>query len=316
MRARAVRVRSVGAAIALGVLLVALTASEARAAPGWAWPVEGGVITPYSNDDADPYAGGVHRGIDIAARVGSPVRAARAGVVTYAGALGYSGLVVAVRTVDGYVTSYLHLSSVGVRRGESVGGGARLGEVGTTGRRSKPEPHLHFGVRVAGEEHHYVDPLSLLPPLPGASGGAPPMPVPAPVRAAPEPVPVRAVAQLPSARPSALDRGRARVHLPRPAMHRPVPVAPGRKPAAHGSALHRPAHALRVRAPATASDWGRPLALAGIGLLVAALFGGSALRAARAANDANGAFGRRVYATLGRAVRPARAQLLRWRKAT
>ncbi len=93
--------------------------------------------------------------------------------MTYAGALGYSGLTVAVRTVDGYVTSYLHLAAVAVRRGEKLSGGARVGEVGTTGRRSRPEPHLHFGVRVADQEHRYVDPLTLAAAAPRCEAGGP-----------------------------------------------------------------------------------------------------------------------------------------------
>ncbi len=245
MRVRSGKVRGAAAAGVLGVVLVMLTAGEARGAPGWRWPVEGAVITAYSNDVANPYAGGMHRGVDIEAATGTPVQSARAGQVTYAGALGYSGLTVAVRTVDGYVTSYLHLSAVAVRRGETVGGGSRLGAVGTTGRRSKPEPHLHFGVRVAGAERRYVDPLSLLPPLPGAGPGAPPLRAPATVPVAPEPARVRPA--------------RARIH----ARSAPLP-----------------------RVPNAAPDWGRPLALGGLGLLVLALFGRSAIRAAARANRA------------------------------
>src|SRR5690349_14333413 len=164
MRALSGKARWVVAAIAVGVVL-GPGASEARGSPGWSWPVEGRVITAFANDAADPYAGGMHRGVDIAAPVGTSVKAARAGAVTYAGALGYSGLTVAVRTVDGYVASYLHLDAISVRRGQALDAGARVGEVGTTGRRSKPEPHLHFGVRRADEPNGYVDPLSLLPPL-------------------------------------------------------------------------------------------------------------------------------------------------------
>jgi hypothetical protein len=57
-------------------------------------------------------------------------------------------------------------------------------------------------------------------------------------------------------------------------------------------------------------DWGRPLALAGLALLALALFGRSAVRAA---GDANRAVSGRVYAAIGRALRPARAHLPRWR---
>ena len=61
-------------------------------------------------------------------------------------------------------TSYLHLGApCRSSRGERVAMGARVGEVGTTGRRSVSEPHLHFGVRLARVAIDYVDPLSLLP---------------------------------------------------------------------------------------------------------------------------------------------------------
>ena len=53
--------------------LGAVLAAPAQAA--WIWPVRGEVITPYRNG-SDPYAAGQHRGIDIAAAVGTQVVAA------------------------------------------------------------------------------------------------------------------------------------------------------------------------------------------------------------------------------------------------
>jgi hypothetical protein len=149
------------------------------------------VITPYRNT-ADPYAGGQHRGIDIAAPVGTPVAAAAAGTVTFAGTAGSSGLTVAVRTDDGFDTSYLHLSAIRVRAGELVTAGAELGAVGISGRRSAAEPHLHFGVREAGSRFAYRDPLDFLPPPPAASPAPKgvPLPVAAPVASGVEPVAV------------------------------------------------------------------------------------------------------------------------------
>jgi len=151
---------------AVAAVLVGLPAAAppAQAEQGWTWPVRGRVLTAYVNDNARPYAGGMHRGIDIAAQEGTPVLAARAGTVTYAGALGLSGIVVAVRSDDErHVASYLHLAAESVSRGEHVLAGERIGATGTTGRRSVTEPHLHFGVRLADVEDNYVDPLSLLP---------------------------------------------------------------------------------------------------------------------------------------------------------
>jgi hypothetical protein len=181
----------VAVATLLAVLLVCprAAASSSSGSPTWLWPVQGPVITPYRNG-ADPYAGGQHRGIDIAAPVGTPVVSAAAGIVTFAGTAGSSGLTVAVRTDDGFDSSYLHLSAIRVRAGQRVAAGAELGAVGTSGRRSAAESHLHFGVREAGSRFAYRDPLDFLPPPPAASP-APrgvPLPVAVPTTAHAEPV--------------------------------------------------------------------------------------------------------------------------------
>ena len=213
--------------VATAVFLAGLLfPASSPADPGWTWPVEGEVITPYRNG-ADPYAGGQHRGVDIAAPAGAAVRAASAGTVTFSGTAGSSGLTVAVRTADGrFDTSYLHLSAVSVGKGDRVAAGARLGAVGTSGRRSVPAPHLHFGVREAGSRHAYRDPLTLLPPAGAPVREAPrgvPVPVPAPVRAAPRreraPRRLRSPRRVPAGRRV---RVPARGRLPRPVPGRPL----------------------------------------------------------------------------------------------
>ena len=177
---------ALASALSLLTLLALSIAPDAGASPGWRWPVEGEVLTSYRNGD-DPYARGQHRGIDIAAPPGTRVAAATAGVVTFAGIAGDSGVTVSVRTADGtFDTSYLHLAGASVRRGEPVSAGDAIGTVGTTGRRSAEEPHLHFGVREAGSRHGYRDPLTLLPP-PAAPSERPASPRPVPV-ALPEPL--------------------------------------------------------------------------------------------------------------------------------
>src|SRR3954470_15805142 len=116
-------------------LLIAFFAFTQTAEAAWVWPVSGEVITPYRNG-SDPYAGGQHRGIDIAAAIGTPVVAAAGGDVRFAGTAGSSGLTISIRTGDGYDTSYLHLSSLGVRAGAHVSAGDRIAAGGTTGVRS------------------------------------------------------------------------------------------------------------------------------------------------------------------------------------
>ena len=172
------------------MLLFAVVVSPAQAT-GWTWPVTGEILSDYRNGD-DPYASGQHRGIDIAAAVGHPVVAATDGTVAFAGAAGLSGLTVSVRTGDGrFDTSYLHLAEAEVRRGDRVTAGERIGAVGTSGRRSVEAPHLHFGVRDAGTDHGYRNPLDFLPaPLPPAGEPQPPpLPVPLPVPVPPAPAP-------------------------------------------------------------------------------------------------------------------------------
>ena len=225
------------------------------AVPGWSWPVEGEVLTGYRNGD-DPYAGGQHRGIDIAADPGTPVAAAAAGTVRFAGVAGSSGLTVSVRTSDETLdTSYLHLSSVAVREGDQVAAGQRLGAVGTTGRRSVDAPHLHFGVRNAGSRHAYHDPLSYLPPpAPRASPEPPRVPVPVaePVPVAPAPVRAPGRVRVPALRRVRVPAER-RVRVPAGRRLR-MPVGrriPGAVPAP--APTHVPALA-RAPVPALAED--------------------------------------------------------------
>ena len=236
-------------AIALALLVAPPDAAAARE---WSWPVRGDVLTAYRNGP-DPYSSGQHRGIDVAAPVGTPVVAAVAGTVEYAGTVGSAGLTVSQRTSDGrYQLSYLHLSRIAVHRGQSIDAGERLGDVGVSGRPSAERPHLHFGVRAAGERHGYVDPLGLLGPPPAEPPQSQPRPAPAPVPAGepirPEPVPAAAPAPAPLPVPA-----------PAPApLGRPAPAlgpAPATAPAAAvGAPSHGPQAVARHAGLAAAAD--------------------------------------------------------------
>ncbi|MBJ7458889.1 MAG: M23 family metallopeptidase [Thermoleophilaceae bacterium] len=176
------RAASTALATAIAVFLTLTTPNGAAAADGgtgaWPWPVLGEVITPYKNG-SDRYAAGQHRGLDIAAPAGTQVRAIVDGRVSFAGALPDGGVTVTLRSRDGaYLVSALHLATRSVARGDSVTAGALLGAVGTTGRRSVAEPHLHLSVRRA-EDRSYLDPMTLL--------GAPRLPATLPAADAPVP---------------------------------------------------------------------------------------------------------------------------------
>jgi murein DD-endopeptidase MepM/ murein hydrolase activator NlpD len=131
------------------------SALPARASGTWTWPVVGPVIRGFDPPDS-PYTAG-HRGIDIAAPLGTPVRAAAPGTVSFAGPVG-GQLFVSVASGNGVVASYSFLSAIGVRKGDQIAPGAVVGASGA-GHVGVIPSHLHFGVRVDGE---YVDPMSFL----------------------------------------------------------------------------------------------------------------------------------------------------------
>ncbi len=99
-----------------------------------------------------------HQGLDIAAKEGTEVVAAKKGTVTLATVAGAYGNAVYIDHGDGLVTRYGHLSRIQTRRGVRVDRGERIGAVGSTGRSTGP--HLHFEVRVGGTPR---DPKRYLP---------------------------------------------------------------------------------------------------------------------------------------------------------
>jgi len=235
-------------------LLAALALPPPAAATAWRWPVDGRVLTHFRNGD-DPYARGQHRGIDIAAAAGAPVAAATDGSVRFAGAIGESGLTVSVRTADGrFDTSFLHLGSIAVRAGDAMRAGDPVGTVGTSGRRSIAEPHLHFGVRAAGERHAYRDPLSLLPPPAAEPRPVAPRAVPVVVPEGVPPLAAPATIAPPAAGPVA-----APAALAPPAATAPL-APPLVAPAAATAPLTRPLPAPSPARSAAGSPSGTPAA--------------------------------------------------------
>lgn len=94
-----------------------------------------------------------HHGVDIHAPQGTPIVAAADGRVVFVGwKVGY-GNTVEVRHESGFVTLYAHASVLLVRRGQRVGRGEVIAEVGQTGLATAP--HLHYEVRLNGRP---VDP--------------------------------------------------------------------------------------------------------------------------------------------------------------
>ncbi len=150
--------------------LAALLAARARANPGGPpRPAAGsgelimpttGVFTSSFGYRVDPLGRGrrFHSGQDIGAPTGTPIVAATAGTVAYAGwASGY-GNYTCVDRGSGFATCYGHQSKILVAVGQPVQQGQQIGLVGNTG--NSTGPHLHFEVRLNGTP---TDPMPYLP---------------------------------------------------------------------------------------------------------------------------------------------------------
>lgn len=114
-----------------------------------------------------------HAGIDLMAPYGSPVVAAAAGTVVYAGRYYAYGYIIDLNHDDGSVTRYAHLSRFApqVRPGAHVVAGQEIGSIGTSG--NAHGAHLHFEVRYSGRP---VDPKPFLQ-LANCSGPRPVAPL-------------------------------------------------------------------------------------------------------------------------------------------
>ena len=122
------------------------------------WPVSGYITSPYGYR-ISPFGGArqFHSGIDIAARHGTPIRAAMAGRVNSAGWDNTLGNFVVITHHSGYRSLYGHLSVIRVKSGAYVGTGERIGDVGSTGLSTGS--HLHFTVYKNGVT---INPRSVL----------------------------------------------------------------------------------------------------------------------------------------------------------
>jgi murein DD-endopeptidase MepM/ murein hydrolase activator NlpD len=121
---------------------------------GLRWPVSGRITSKFG------WRGGrQHKGIDIWSSAGAQalIRAAKSGVVIEAGYSGNYGNLVVIDHGGGWVTCYGHLSRILVSKGEKVGTGQVIGNMGKTGNATGY--HLHFEVRKDGKA---INPLSVL----------------------------------------------------------------------------------------------------------------------------------------------------------
>ncbi|MFE6924106.1 M23 family metallopeptidase [Nocardia sp. NPDC057663] len=154
--------------------------AEAAAAASGEWqdwmgqraPVVPGVMVPGSTPSGGGFSlpakgaftsgfgsrwGTMHRGIDIAAPIGSPIYAVADGTVVEAGPAQGFGLWVRIRHDDGTISIYGHMYDFFVSQGERVPAGMQIARIGNRG--DSTGPHLHFEIVQNGQ---HVDPQAWL----------------------------------------------------------------------------------------------------------------------------------------------------------
>ncbi len=116
----------------------------------WRWPVAPPVVSaPFGERRRyNGRPGGYHAGLDLAARAGTPVRAAAPGIVVLTAAFKVRGNAVVLAHGAGVCAIYQHLSRIAAKPGARVAAGAVLGAVGSSGLSTGP--HLHLEVRLLG----------------------------------------------------------------------------------------------------------------------------------------------------------------------
>lgn len=109
---------------------------------GWITSSFGSRVSPFTGEKSQ------HRGIDVAAAVGTPIHAPADGVVIFTGAKAGFGNFIMIAHGYGVVSRYGHNHQNMVQVGQRVKRGEQIGTVGMTGRTTGP--HLHYEIWVNG----------------------------------------------------------------------------------------------------------------------------------------------------------------------
>lgn len=110
-------------------------------------PVRGTISSRYGSNSS--VRNHTHMGLDIAAKTGTPIKAAAEGKVTFSGTKGAYGYLMIITHDNGVETYYGHCSKLYKKVGESVSAGETIAAVGSTGYSTGP--HLHFEIKVNGK---------------------------------------------------------------------------------------------------------------------------------------------------------------------
>lgn len=151
-------------------IVLSLGGSSDAFGADWAMPLDGASIgTPFG----ESCVSGIHRGVDLAAPVSSPVHAPVAGRILFAGPVPADGggtcLAATIEIAEGMRVSMLPLETLHVSAGDTVCRGEVVGRLALTGDDSMSVPHLHVGLR---EGEVYRDPAPMLPVRVASGGGS------------------------------------------------------------------------------------------------------------------------------------------------
>lgn len=118
-------------------------------------PISGHITSRYgAREDIRDHT---HQGLDIAAKIGTPIKAVADGTITHSGTMGGYGNLIIIDHGNGITSYYGHCNKLYKKVGAKVSAGDVIAEVGSTG--NSTGPHLHFEIRQNGK---YVNPQKYL----------------------------------------------------------------------------------------------------------------------------------------------------------
>lgn len=144
-------IQTVNKVVAVGTKSKPVKTKTAAVSTATAKVSSSGFIRPTSGKLTSPYGyrrGRLHKGIDIANKKGTPIKAAKAGRVIRASYYSGYGNSIDIDHGGGVVTRYAHLSKYSVKKGQQVSQGQLIGKMGSTG--NSTGSHLHFEVIIKG----------------------------------------------------------------------------------------------------------------------------------------------------------------------
>ena len=125
--------------LALGLLLPQREVIPVQHATSRDWNANSFWFAPWGKS-------GVHKGIDIFAKKGTPVIVSASGLVVYTGNIAMGGNVVAILGSQWRIYYYAHLASINTKTLSWASRGDPIGAVGNTGNAAGKPPHLHYSV--------------------------------------------------------------------------------------------------------------------------------------------------------------------------